>query len=132
MVYLLKNTEFNGIQNIQSRKELQNKQNQLEIANYYKTTKSLSMAKKNSLYVYVMLLCLIVRLQKYKKRLFWRGRTENKKALISLILLRASFMHNNGFEYTGAAVLVKNKLRHGGQYFKDYHSHNLSIDIIFI
>ena len=58
----------------------------------------------------------------------WRRRTENKKALISLILLRASFMYNNGFEYTDAVVFVKNKLRHGGQYFKDYHSRNSSVD----
>ena len=37
-------------------------------------------------------------------------------------------MHNNGFEYIDAAVFVKNKLRHGGQYFKDYHSQDLSVD----
>lgn len=32
------------------------------------------------------------------------------------------FMHNNGFEYADTAVFVRNKFRHGGQYFKDYHS----------
>lgn len=32
------------------------------------------------------------------------------------------FMHNNGFDYADAAVFVRNKFRHGGQYFKDYHS----------
>ena len=37
-------------------------------------------------------------------------------------------MYNNGFEYIDAAVFVKNKLRHGGQYFKDYHSRNSSVD----
>ena len=79
-----------------------------------------------------MLLGLIIRPQKYKKDSFGEGEQKNKKALISLILLRASFIRNNGFEYADAAVFVRNKLRHGGQYFKDYHSHNLSIDIIFI
>lgn len=32
------------------------------------------------------------------------------------------FMRNNGFEYADTAVFVRNKFRHGGQYFKDYHS----------
>ena len=32
------------------------------------------------------------------------------------------FIRNNGFEYADAAVFVRNKFRHGGQYFKDYHS----------
>lgn len=32
------------------------------------------------------------------------------------------FIRNNGFEYADTAVFVRNKFRHGGQYFKDYHS----------
>lgn len=32
------------------------------------------------------------------------------------------FMHNNGFDYADTAVFVRNKFRHCGQYFKDYHS----------
>ena len=61
MVYLLKNTEFNGIQNIRSRKELQNKQNQPEIAKLPRNYKKLVYGEKNSLYAYVMHLGLIIR-----------------------------------------------------------------------
>ena len=32
------------------------------------------------------------------------------------------FIRNNGFKYADTAVFVRNKFRHGGQYFKDYHS----------
>lgn len=35
------------------------------------------------------------------------------------------FIRNNGFKYADTAVFVRNKFRHGGQYFKDYHSHVL-------
>ena len=79
MVYLLKNTEFNGIQNIQSRKELQNKQNQPEIETTTKPQKACPWRKKNSLYVYIMLLGLIIRPQKYKKDSFGEGEEKIKK-----------------------------------------------------
>ena len=79
MVYLLKNTEFNGIQNIQSRKELQNKQNQPEITKLPRNYKKLVYGEKNSLYAYVMLLGLIIRPQKYKKDSFGEGEQKIKK-----------------------------------------------------